>query len=139
MPERLTALVLRVEATLVLIVVRLALWLVPFRWLWSLLRRVERHTATCDRAEHQRSARIAAAVARASTTIPGATCLTQAVASVILLRWHSLPATLRIGVAKSGAQLAAHAWVESCGAVVIGGTAAELAQYQPLLAERPGR
>lgn len=134
MSERAAALARRIEATLVLLVVRLALSLVPFRWLWSLLKRLEQHRLVPGSDDLQRSARIAAAVTRASATIPGTTCLVQAVACVMLLRWHGLPATLRIGVARSAAQLAAHAWVESCGVVVIGGTTAELAQYRPLLA-----
>lgn len=133
MAERTAGLTLRIEATVVLVVVRLALWLVPFRWLWLLLRRMERQPRVSSSSDPQRGARIATAVAQASAAVPRATCLVQAVASVVLLRWHSLPATLRIGVDKSGAQLAAHAWVESCGAIVIGGTAAELARYRPLL------
>ncbi len=58
------------------------------------------------------------------------TCLTQALTARQLLQVNGYPAELRIGVAKQAdGKLAAHAWVESEGEIVIGGTAAELAAF----------
>ena len=56
-----------------------------------------------------------------SRYVPAATCLTQALATRVLLSRLGQPAHLRIGVAKSKkGQLQAHAWVESQGKIIIG-------------------
>jgi hypothetical protein len=76
--------------------------------------------------------RIAWAVGAASRYVPTATCLSQALAAQVLLARHGHPASLRIGVARGAAgRLEAHAWIESRGRIVIGGTA-DLARYTPL-------
>ena len=74
------------------------------------------------------------AVSVASRYVPGgATCLPQALATHVLLERAGYAARLHIGVAKNGErQLQAHAWVESQGRVVIGGS--EVGRYTPLMA-----
>jgi hypothetical protein len=59
--------------------------------------------------------------------MPGAkTCLNQALAAQMLLAQRGYPALLHIGVAKGKeGQFQAHAWVESEGKVVIGGSGPE--------------
>jgi len=53
--------------------------------------------------------------------VPAASCLTQALAMLVLLDWFGHSSELRIGVAKNGAdRLKAHAWVECEGKIVIG-------------------
>lgn len=75
--------------------------------------------------------RIAWAVTRASRAVPGAACLTQALAAQVLLERHGFPARVQVGVRRSdGAQLLAHAWVESDGRILLGGT--DLSGYTPL-------
>jgi hypothetical protein len=117
------------------VVVRLMLWLLPFRRVRQVV------TATADRlldrqAKRNRAAqiapeRIAWAVAVVSSYIPAASCLTRALAAEILLAWHGYESQLRIGVAKSEAgQLEAHAWLEHAGQTVIGGAIS--ARYVPL-------
>jgi hypothetical protein len=71
-------------------------------------------------------------VETASRRTPGLkTCLAQALAAQVLLTRRGYPALLRIGVAKGERQqLQAHAWVESEGKIVIGGS--ELERYTPL-------
>jgi formate hydrogenlyase subunit 3/multisubunit Na+/H+ antiporter MnhD subunit len=76
---------------------------------------------------------IAWAVTVAARYIPGATCLVQGLAAESLLRRAGQPATLNIGVCRSGRDLQAHAWVESGGEVLIGGAASE-AQFKRLAA-----
>lgn len=62
------------------------------------------------------------AVKVSSRVVPGATCLTQALAAGALLRRHGHAAKLQISVARDSAGvLAAHAWVEAEGRAVIGG------------------
>lgn len=64
--------------------------------------------------------RVGWAVATASRYVPGAACLTQALTAQVLLNGVGVPSVLRIGVAKEGENLAAHAWLESEGAVIFG-------------------
>jgi hypothetical protein len=51
----------------------------------------------------------------------GRACLTQALVAKFLLARRGVPAALRIGVAKDREKLAAHAWIEQDGRVLIGG------------------
>jgi hypothetical protein len=78
--------------------------------------------------------RIAWAVRAAGRFIPGGTnCLVRALATQSLLGQYGYRSELRIGVRKAAdGALAAHAWLESAGAVVIGEF--ELDHYVPLAA-----
>ncbi len=49
------------------------------------------------------------------------TCLVRAVAGRLLLRRRGIPSTIRLGVNKTGAGLAAHAWLIVGDAIVLGG------------------
>lgn len=120
------------EAAPLVLAVRLGLWLLPFRWLAALVERVPEQGGP-----HAPSARrVALAVATASRYVPSASCPTQALAAQALLRRYRHPASLRIGVARpSGRRLAAHAWVECAGAVVIGDTG-DLSAFRPLAPSR---
>ncbi len=62
------------------------------------------------------------AVRVASRYLPGATCLTQALAAQALLTQSGFPSQVEIGVAKDDpSRLQAHAWVVCHGQVVLGG------------------
>lgn len=62
------------------------------------------------------------AVRVASRYLPGATCLTQALAAQALLTQSGFPSQVEIGVAKDDLRrLQAHAWVVCHGQVVLGG------------------
>jgi len=76
--------------------------------------------------------RVSWAVRAASRFVPGASnCLVRALATQALLGKYGYRSELRIGVRKAAdAGLAAHAWLESDGAVVIGEF--ELDHYVPL-------
>lgn len=76
--------------------------------------------------------RIAWAVRAASRYVPDAACLTQALATQVLLARNGYPSNLRIGVTFGEQKsLHAHAWVEVQGRVLIGG-GAFLEQLTPL-------
>ena len=81
--------------------------------------------------------RIAWAVAAASPLVPGGSnCLLRAIAAGLMLRQFGYDAALLIGVAKApDGGLAAHAWLESAGEVVIGDF--ELERYVTLDTHRP--
>ena len=103
--------------------IRLGLWLLPFRILRQLLGRISR--PTCEESpkiDQTAIRRVTWSVAVMSRYIPKATCLTQALTTQVLLGWLGQPAHLRIGVAKNeSGRLEAHAWLESEGAIIIGG------------------
>ena len=75
--------------------------------------------------------RIIRAVRQAGAAVPlGRTCLTEALTAAALLRRAGCATTLHYGVAPDGGGvIAAHAWLEYRGAVVMGGTARP---YAPL-------
>jgi hypothetical protein len=108
---------------------RAALWVLPFRWVRRLAARPSR------RSRSSRSAvDIASAVTAAARRVPQASCLTQALALQSLLQREGYSPLLKLGVAKTPAgELAAHAWIEEDGRVLIGGP--ESARFVPLLPE----
>lgn len=115
------ALVLRAVRKVALI--RLGLWLLHPSYV---LRRVETAVESRGRGKGVRKgipvATIAWAVRASSRVVPGATCLTQALATRSLLAVYGHTSDLRIGVARSnGGDLEAHAWLEVEGIPVIGG------------------
>lgn len=97
--------------------VRLALTLLPYRAARRGLLRLQR-TRVEDGVEVNE---LAWAVAAAARAVPAASCLTQALALETLLARRGLPAQVRVGVARGGERIRAHAWVESEGRVVLGG------------------
>ena len=121
------------RACVLVAVVRVCLWLLPFRSVQRLTDRLMR--GACSRSLTS-TERVAWAVRTSSRHIPRASCLTQAMAAQVMLARRGIPSQLRIGVAKSEAgRLEAHAWVESDGNVVIGGLP-DLARYTPLAASQ---
>lgn len=118
-------------AGVVVILVRVALWVLPPR---AVLRFAMARVARARRPESMTHTvrRIAWAVRTASRPIPGATCLTQALATQILLAASDYPSTLRIGVARDHLRRpTAHAWVEVCGKVLVGGRGVHLYRSLP--------
>ena len=106
------------RAWLTVVAFRGGLTLLPFRWMQRAARRPVRVAAA---GEQLAVDRYAWAVDVASRRVPRASCLTQALALQSLLARAGYPSELRIGVAKDGAALEAHAWLESGGRIVIGG------------------
>ena len=109
---------LLLAAFAVVVVVRMGLWILPFRSVRGLVARMGRRTHR--RTSSPGAERIAWAVRTSARAVPGASCLTQALTAKALLSREGMPGDLRIGVAKDGGTLQAHAWVESGGRVLIG-------------------
>jgi len=121
---------LLVTAALLQGAIRLGLTLLPYRRLRDLIDRLAR-VSPRHRLAPASPERIALAVTRAGRSVPGATCLTQALAAKVLLERRGHPARVRVGIGRTeGARLLAHAWVESDGCIVLGGT--DLTRYTPL-------
>ena len=115
--------------------VRIGLWVLPFRTLQLIVSATTKMADEVQKADPATINRVVWAVWTARRYVPAATCLTQALATQVLLGRRGQPACLRVGVMKGkDGQLQAHAWVESDGVVIIGGSESELEQYTPLLA-----
>lgn len=121
---------LLVKAAFLLGAIRLGLKLFPFQ---TLRRVVDRLSETSERLSKDRTPTcdIAWAIDVVGRRMPGS-CLTQALASQILLGRRGRPTRLHIGAFREvdGAFMA-HAWLESDGEIVVGGH--ELERYTPLI------
>jgi hypothetical protein len=113
------------------VLIRLGLWLLPFRTMRYLVARTARRPSGSQGRERESARQLAWAIERVSRYVPAATCLTQALAALVLFSRAGIEARLHIGVAKDErGRLLAHAWVESEGRTVIGGW--ELERYRTL-------
>lgn len=123
---------LLIRAVVAVAVVRVGLTLLPFRILPGLLAR---RTRARPRTAGVSRENVAWAVGTASRYVPRATCLTQALAAQLLLAGEGEASRLHVGVARaSDGTFRAHAWLESEGRIVIGGSGTEVRRYVPLLA-----
>jgi hypothetical protein len=120
------------RAAVVLLRIRIALWLLPWRRVLALLPAGVAPTARC------RVDRLERAVRLASRAIPCATCLTQALALSHLLSRSGHASTVRIGVTNERGRFAAHAWVE-CHGVPLLSSSAEVARYARILTWTPAQ
>jgi hypothetical protein len=83
-------------------------------------------------------ARYAWGVTHTSRYVPGASCLTQALALQFLLARKGYRSDVRVGVAREDdGRFRAHAWVLSEGRIVIGGTQPDLERYTVLTDLKP--
>jgi hypothetical protein len=101
--------------------------LLPFKTLRWLLARAAGAPTGPRRTEPHSTDMISWAVQACRLRILGSnSCLTQALGAQVLLARHGYPALIHIGVTRrEQGQFQAHAWVESEGRVIIGGTGLE--------------
>jgi len=123
---------LLIKAALLLGIIGLGKRLLPFRTLRWLLARAAGAPARPRCTDPHSSDTIVWAVQAASLHILGSSsCLTQALGAQVLLARRGYPALIHIGVTRrEQGQFRAHAWVESEGRVLIGGTGLE--RFAPL-------
>lgn len=121
--------------------VRLALGLLPYRTVQRLLSTARRTPGetfqTPAEAWAYRRRVVGAVEAVGRRTLGDKPCLTQALVVQRMLRQKGYETALRIGVAKDGQELLAHAWLERDGRVVIGGQSSQV-RYAPLVPVQPG-
>lgn len=113
--------VLLVEATILLASIRMGLRVLPFETLRRLLGRLARSRSTGPRSDAI-PGRTLWAIEAAGRQFPRiGTCLTQALASHVLLGRQGCISNLRIGVTRdANGVFIAHAWLEKDGVVLIG-------------------
>jgi hypothetical protein len=120
-----------VKAFFLLIIIRLGLWLLPFRKLQRTLERLFQYPVTSNR-QSPSPEKFSWAVSAVSQFVPAATCLAQALTLQVLLSREGIHSDLAIGVARDDAKgISAHAWLEIDGTVIIGGQ--ERDRYTQLL------
>lgn len=108
-------------ALLLVLGIRVALWVLPSRLIVRYVRSIAADSPV-RRPQSAGSDVIVWAVSAASRRVPRATCLTQALAALLLLRRHGMDAELCLGAARGAdGGFRAHAWVEFGGRIVIGG------------------
>jgi hypothetical protein len=112
---------LLLQATFLLGSIRIGLWLLPFAVVQRMALRSGRKSTTAQPANH-----LVWAVKAIGRRLPGATCLTQALAAQALLARSDHQSRLQIGVAKDERRgFQAHAWLISGGRIVIGESEAD--------------
>src|SRR5690606_4617643 len=108
---------LLLEALPLVCAARLALWVVPFRLVQRTARRMSRQRLRrASPSADVPAAAVTWAVRATGALVPGASCLTQALAGQVLLARHGHPSTLHIGVRRrEDGALDAHAWLDGEG------------------------
>lgn len=114
--------ILLVEAFFLVAIIRLSLWLVPFKlFKKGFTKIVSVEDASFAETDWKRINKIVSAVKSVSRLIPEASCLTQALAAIFLIKRSGHHSELKIGVVKDEkAEFKAHAWVEINRCIVIG-------------------
>ena len=108
--------------------VRLAVLLLPFRWLSPLLGQHMLESPEQEDAANIEAARqVGQVVEKVSRHTPWASkCLVQAIVGKILLRQRGINSTLYLGVGREEEKgLVAHAWLRSGGLILTGGRGRE--------------
>jgi hypothetical protein len=102
-----------------LVVIRVAVSVLPFRRVRSLARRLASLNGRWGRAASVEPEEIARAVSAGSRWVPAASCLTQALAGLVLLARNNHAGTLTVGV-RRGEKFGAHAWLYYDGRILLG-------------------
>ena len=131
---------LLIESTVILMLARISLRLLPFKTMHNLMKNLERKNYVLDNGDITYVYDISWAIKRAGENLFGDnSCLPIALAGQFQLNMHGFPARSRLGVKKTiDGEIRAHAWVEFDGEVVIGGPKQDIIQYSVLSEkERP--
>jgi len=100
--------------------IRLMLWMRPFPKIQSWATKAQNSRVAKSSLDSKAVYKIVWAVSAAARRIPRATCLTQALATQIMLGRRAYATDLHFGAKKNGQKLDAHAWIERNGNILIG-------------------
>lgn len=112
------------EAAMMLILARIALWILPASQIFGWANRPQRRCRRFASAEASWTAWSIETLSSKSWI--GASCLSCAIAAHAMLRRRGIASRLCLGVARDDRTMVAHAWVESGQRVIVG--AAEAAR-----------
>jgi hypothetical protein len=119
--------------------IRLALWVIPFPKLYNWAIQFRKGSIGDKPLSNGQVYKVVWAVSAAARRVPKATCLTQALATQIMLGRRGHRTSLQLGIMKTQAgKFDAHAWVERNGHVLIGlnNTFSQLTRLPPLEGEK---
>jgi hypothetical protein len=112
-----------IKSSLFVGIIRLSLWIVPYRVLIKCLSKLSSSKSFNQSDDWKLIKEISHSVRICAEYVPFASCLTQALAVQTLLRLKGQKSTLKFGVDKEeSGKLIAHAWVEIDDKIIIGGT-----------------
>lgn len=126
-----------VEAFCVLWAIRLGLWILPFRRLtkWT---SSDAEIESGNEVDWEAVSNCVSAIRATSRIVPKANCLTQALATRVLLRRAGQKPLMKIGIDReSDRDLGAHAWIEVEGRIVIGKLESHQRRFVPLESSDP--
>jgi hypothetical protein len=114
---------LYLEAALWLGMSRLAILILPFRWIAPFLGRHMAHSDENEHRDRQTVLFVCCAILDMSCHLPWeCKCLVQSISGKMMLRRRQIPSTLYLGVAKKeDGDLNAHAWLRAGGINILGG------------------
>lgn len=109
------------EAFFFVVLIRTALWLIPFKVFQNGFRKFLTAKAETAEPDWTQLIKIVRSVKTASRFVPSASCLTQALSALLIFHLKGQQAELKIGVAKDAeSNFEAHAWLEKDGKILIG-------------------
>lgn len=113
--------ILFTEAFFFVAATRIVLWVIPFRLFKNSFRKFFSTSPEIAEPDWSQLEKIVRAVKFASRFIPFASCLTQAVSALIIVKLNGQQAELKIGVTGgTNKEFEAHAWLERDGQILIG-------------------
>ena len=127
------------QAYILMSLIRLGLYLLPFQRLQSLILKAERLKFVSTMVPDATVRAIALSVERSARySVGNPMCLAKALTTAVLMSIYGFPYQINIGVAKDESNnLEAHAWVESEGRVIVG-YLPDLSRYVPMSARGEG-
>ena len=128
-----------VQAYIVMCLVRLGLFLLPFNRLQNLILKSKKINGLAIASSEVTVGAIARAVNRSGKYSPGKPmCLARALTTAVLMGIYDFPYQINIGVAKGeSGKIEAHAWVTWEGKVMVGNLP-DLSRYIPMSAKGKG-
>lgn len=113
------------QAVLALALARLALSVMPFRWIAGWLGAMQEPATGTDQAtseQAERAGEVRWVIAAVADRLPfECKCLSRALAARALCRWRGLPSTLHLGAAAGQlGEAETHAWIDSRGLPISG-------------------
>lgn len=129
--NRMKTVALLALAVTVIGVVRIALSFLGFKFIRRILSNLS--SAAPHKSDDAVIATVGWMVDKASRRVPGASCLTQAIAAQTLLIMKGIGSTVHIGALKNvDGKFQAHAWLTCRDKAVTGGSAGSLEHYREL-------
>ncbi len=115
---------LLLEAVIDHCLARVAILVLPFRWIGPILgRHMGESPDTVEPEQNEVGERVRWAVNAVARRVPWkSTCLVESIAAKLMLRRRGIPCTLYLGAARDDSrQICYHAWVRSGDSIVAGG------------------